>query len=125
MRCCKEEYLQENYFHAVFEAAKSLSDKVRVKTGLKDDGAKLFDKAFSINNPFLALNALETESEKNQQNGLKEMLKGITYMVRNVTAHELKIKWIVIEQEAIDILTTISFLHKQLDECIVVPKSNV
>lgn len=26
------------------------------------------------------------------------------------------------EQDAIDILTTISFLHKQLDECFVVPQ---
>lgn len=43
-------------------------------------------------------------------------------MVRNVTAHELKIKWIVNEQDAIDILTTISFLHKQLDESFVVPQ---
>lgn len=46
----------------------------------------------------------------------------IRNMVRNVTAHELKIKWIVNEQDAIDILTTISFLHKQLDECFVVPQ---
>lgn len=34
VKCCNEEYLQENYFHAVFEAAKSLSEKVREKTGL-------------------------------------------------------------------------------------------
>ena len=47
------------------------------------------------------------------------MLNGVTHMVRNVTAHELKIKWIVNEQDAIDILTTISFLHKQLDESFV------
>ena len=53
---------------------------------------------------------------------MKEMLNGVTHMVRNVTAHELKVKWVVNEQDAIDILTTISFLHKQLDECIVVPQ---
>lgn len=39
------------------------------------------------------------------------MLNGVTHMVRNVTAHELKIKWIVNEQDAIDILTTISRLY--------------
>lgn len=53
------------------------------------------------------------------------MLNGVTHMVRNVTAHELKIKWIVNEQDAIDILTTISFLHKQLDESFVGEKSRV
>lgn len=36
IKCCKEEYLQENYFHAIFEAAKSLSEKVREKTGMQD-----------------------------------------------------------------------------------------
>lgn len=46
----------------------------------------------------------------------------VTHMVRNVTAHELKVKWVANEQDAIDILTTISFLHKQLDECFVVPQ---
>lgn len=40
-------------------------------------------------------------------------------MVRNVTAHELKIKWIVNEQDAIDILTTISFLHKQVETYVL------
>ena len=114
--------LQENYFHAVFEAAKSLSEKVREKTGMQEDGSNLFNNAFAVNNPRLAINSLQTPSEKNAQNGLKEMLNGVTHMVRNVTAHELKIKWIVNEQDAIDILTTISFLHKQLDESFVVPQ---
>ena len=122
IKCCKEEYLQENYFHAVFEAAKSLSEKVREKTGMQEDGSNLFNNAFAVNNPGLAINSLQTPSEKNAQNGLKEMLNGVTHMVRNVTAHELKIKWIVNEQDAIDILTTISFLHKQLDESFVVPQ---
>ena len=65
---------------------------------------------------------LTTDTECNQQNGLKEMLHGITHLVRNVTAHEVKIKWIVEEKEAIDILQTISFLHKYLDQCFVVPR---
>lgn len=48
------------------------------------------------------------------------MLKGINSMVRNVTAHTPKIKWIIDEDEAVDILMTISFLHKNLDSCQVV-----
>lgn len=62
--CCKEEYLQQNYFHAVFEAAKSLSEKVRSKTGLQEDGSNLFNLALAVNNPKLALNSLETSSQK-------------------------------------------------------------
>ena len=122
LKYCIDELLQENYFHAIFEAAKSLSDRVREMTGLSEDGSRLFDKAFSCKNPWLAINRLTTDTECNQQNGLKEMLHGITHLVRNVTAHEVKIKWIVEEKEAIDILQTISFLHKYLDQCFVVPR---
>lgn len=98
-----------------------MSEKVREKTGMQDDGSNLFNNAFAVNNPRLAINSLQTPLERKHK-GLKEMLNGVTHMVRNVTAHELKIKWIVNEQDAIDILTTISFLHKQLDECFVVPQ---
>lgn len=122
LRYCKEELLQENYFHSVFEAAKSLSDRVREMTSLTFDGSRLFDEAFKISAPYLAINRLETNSQQNQQNGLHQMLNGITSMVRNVTAHEPRIKWIIEENEAVDILCTISFLHKQLDQCIVVPR---
>lgn len=121
LKYCKEELLQENYFHAIFEATKSLSDRVRELTSLSLDGYKLFDEAFRISNPYLAMNRLQTSSEQNQQNGLHQMLNGITSMVRNVTAHEPKIKWLISEPDAVDILCTISFLHKQLDQCIVVP----
>lgn len=122
IKCCKEEYLQENYFHAVFEAAKSLSEKVREKTGMRRMVQIYLIMLLQLIILRLAINSLQTPSEKNAQNGLKEMLNGVTHMVRNVTAHELKIKWIVNEQDAIDILTTISFLHKQLDESFVVPQ---
>lgn len=117
---CNEELLKENYFHAVFEATKSLSEQIRQLTNLKDDGSLLYDKAFSISSPYLILNNLQNENEKNQQKGFCMMLKGINSMVRNVTAHMPKIKWIIDEDEAVDILMTISFLHKHLDNCQVV-----
>lgn len=122
IRYCNEELLRDNYFHSVLEAAKSLCEFIREKTGLTEDGAALIDKTFSVKQPYLAINSLQTESEKNQQIGLLMMLKGITSMARNVTAHTPKIKWIIEESEAIDILMVISFLHKNLDDCIVVPR---
>lgn len=122
LKYCNEELLKENYFHSVLEATKSLCEFIREQTGLSEDGSQLIDKAFSTKDPYLALNALQTDSEKNQQVGLAMMLKGVNSMARNVTAHTPKIKWIIEESEAIDILMTISFLHKNLDNCIVVPK---
>lgn len=117
LQYCTEELLVENYFHSIFEAAKGLSDRVREMSGSTDDGASLYDVVFSINNPILKYNELNTSSEKNQQNGLKEMLKGVTHYVRNVTAHEPKIKWVVDEAAAIEILLVISFLQNALDKC--------
>ena len=122
LKYCREELLKENYFHAVLEAAKSLSDRVREITGLTEDGTSLFNKAFACGDPWIAMNRLSTDTERNQQNGLKEMLNGITHLVRNVTAHEVKIKWTVNEADAIDILAAISFLHRQLDQCFAIPK---
>lgn len=122
LKYCNEELLKENYFHSVLEATKSLCEFIREQTRLTEDGTALIDKAFSIKDPYLALNALQIDSEKNQQVGLAMMLKGINSMARNVTAHTPKIKLIIKESEAIDILMTISFLHKNLDNCIVVPR---
>ena len=122
LKCCRDELLAEDYFHAVQEAAKSLCDRVRTMSGLTTDGATLFNTAFAVGNPYIALNSLRTSSEQNQQNGLKEMLCGVIHMVRNVTAHELRIHWDVNEKDAIDILAQISYLHKLLDVCITVPK---
>ena len=54
---CRAELLQENYFHAVLEATKSVSEKVRNKTGLTGDAAELAMKALSLGQagmPFLA-----------------------------------------------------------------------
>ena len=43
---CRAELVQQNYFHAVFEATKSVADKIRSRTGLSKDGSELIDMAF-------------------------------------------------------------------------------
>ena len=43
LRFCRAELVADNYFHAVLEATKSIADKLRVKSGLSEDGAKLVD----------------------------------------------------------------------------------
>lgn len=45
LRFCRAELVADNYFHAVLEAAKSIADKLRSKTGLTDDGGRLVDAA--------------------------------------------------------------------------------
>ena len=118
--CCREELLVDDYFHAVQEAVKGICDRVREMSGLLTDGNELIQTAFSVKNPYIVLNSLRTTSEQNQQNGLKEIILGLIHMVRNVTAHELRIRWDINENDAIDILQQVSFVHKYMDQCITV-----
>ena len=116
LRFCKAELVADNYFHAVFEATKSVADRILEKTGLDLDGAELIDKSFSIKKPLLAVNALRTETEQSGQIGFGMFLKGIFGMFRNVTAHAPKIKWPILEEDALDLLTMVSFAHRKLDK---------
>lgn len=117
MRCCTEELLANDYFHAVHEAAKSLTDRISEETGINLDGTQLIERAFSVTKPAVVINTLRTSSEQNEHRGIKEMLLGINYAVRNVTSHEMRIKWSVDEAEALNMLSIISSLHKILDNC--------
>jgi uncharacterized protein (TIGR02391 family) len=92
---CRAELLVDNYFHAVLEAVKSVSHKLRTRTGLQDDGNILVDRALGGDPPMLAVNALRTESERNEQRGFANLLRGTHGMFRNVIAHEAKVLWII------------------------------
>lgn len=118
LRFCQAELLQDNYFHAVFEATKSVADKIREKSGLTSDGNRLVDEAFGGDPPLLAFNTLQTETERSEHKGLMNLLKGLFSTFRNTTAHAPKIKWVIDEQDAVDILTFTSLLHRRLDRCV-------
>ncbi|HAU1193390.1 TPA: TIGR02391 family protein [Legionella pneumophila] len=120
LKFCKAELLQNNYFHAVFEATKSIADKIREKSGLDLDGTKLAIEAFEIkkNLPILAFNSLETSTEKNEHIGLLNIIKGVFGAFRNVTSHIPKIKWHIDEQDALDLLSSISLIHRRLDKAV-------
>lgn len=121
LQYCRSELMQDNYFHAVLEAAKSVAERVRNLTGLTTDGAILFDEAFSIKHPLLALNKLETDSEQSEQKGFVNLLKGIFGAFRNPHAHAPKTVWPLDEQDAIDLLNMVSYVHRKLDRCIRTP----
>jgi uncharacterized protein (TIGR02391 family) len=123
LRFCQPEFLQQNYFHCVLEASKSLAQKIRDRTGLAGDGAEIVDAAFSLKAPMLALNSLQTESEQKEQSGFSNLLKGIFGVFRNPTAHAPKIHWAVNRQDAVDALTIISYAHRRVDEAVTVPRA--
>jgi uncharacterized protein (TIGR02391 family) len=115
---CRAELLQENYFHAVLEATKSVSEKIRAKTGLTGDAGELAQKAFSLGQagmPFLAFTSLTTDTEKSEQSGVMNLFLGMFGAFRNVTAHGPKVTWNITELDALDLLTLVSLLHRRLD----------
>ena len=117
LKYCRTELLQDNYFHAVFEAAKGLAQRIRDLSGIQMDGAALVDRVFSIETPVLAINSLQTETEKSEHKGFAALLKGCFAAVRNPLAHEPKILWEG-EDDAADYLSLISLLHRKLDSCV-------
>jgi uncharacterized protein (TIGR02391 family) len=118
LQFCKAELLQENYFHAVFEATKSVAQKIRDKTGLPGDGADIVDKAFGVSAPLLAINTLRTETEQSEQKGFANLLKGMFGTFRNPTGHAPKITWPIREEDALDLLSMVSYFHRRLDAAV-------
>ena len=67
---CAAQYTQENYFHAVVEAYKGLTERIREQTGYTSDGLELLNRSFGRPStsqgayPVLAFNTLTTVTEK-------------------------------------------------------------
>jgi uncharacterized protein (TIGR02391 family) len=117
LKYCRGELLQDNYFHAVFEATKGLAQRIRDMSGIQADGAVLVDRVFSIERPVLAINSLQTETEKSEHKGFSSLLKGCFAAARNPLAHEPKVLWQG-EDDAADYLSLISLLHRKLDDSV-------
>jgi uncharacterized protein (TIGR02391 family) len=107
LRFCREELLADNYFHAVLEAVKSVAEKIRERTGLTDDGAALVDRVFG--------GSLLTESERSEQKGFANLLKGTFGMFRNTTAHAAKVNWSMSKDDAEDLFSLVSLIHRRID----------
>lgn len=111
---CKAELLANNYFHSVFESSKGLFQRIRDLSLYNEDGNRLIEFVFS-KDPVLIINNYQTKSEKDEHIGFCNILKGLCGMFRNPESHEPKISWEVTEQDALEILSMISYCHRRLD----------
>lgn len=93
LKFCRAELLADNYFHAVQEAVKSVADKMRTGTGLTDDGVPSVDRVLAGDPPLLTINPRSTASERSEQSGFANLVRGTFGMFRNPTAHEARIRW--------------------------------
>lgn len=115
IRFCKAELMQDNYFHAVFEATKGVAERLRQMSGIEADGAKLVDATLlPKQHPLIAINSSQTESEWSEQNGFASIVKGCFEAIRNPCAHTPKIMWTG-EEDVVDLLSLLSLIHRKLD----------
>ena len=119
LRFCRAELLEDNYFHAVREAAKSVAQKVRDRTGHPGDGAAIFSYAFSGDQPRLRINGLTSESEWSEQKGFQNLLVGMSGVFRNPTSHAPRAAWIMAEEDALDFFSLASYAHRRIDRATV------
>ncbi|MCP2240241.1 TIGR02391 family protein [Thermoanaerobacterium thermosaccharolyticum] len=117
MKHSKDLFIKGNYFHAVFESCKAFDKYVREKSGIDKHGTDLMTNALSLKGP-LKLNKQITETEKNEQEGLMHLCVGLMRAIRNPESHEPKLDWNISREDALDILSLISFLYRQIDKTI-------
>lgn len=118
VKYCNAELLTENYFHSIFEAVKSVAERIRTMTGLYADGNVLADVAFSTAAPLIRINLLRDDTERSEHIGFCNLIKALFGLIRNPTAHTPKIKFTIDEEEALDIMTMVSFVHRKLDKAL-------
>lgn len=111
-------FIKGNYFHAVFESCKAFDKYVKEKSGIGKHGADLMSNALSLTKGPLKLNKQTTETEKNEQEGLMYLCMGLMKAIRNPESHEPQLDWDISREDALDILSLISFLYRQIDRCV-------
>jgi uncharacterized protein (TIGR02391 family) len=121
LRYTEREVIEQNPFHAMQEAVKGVSDRLRLHTGFGTDGAVLIDACFANNPARIQITAQRTESEASSQKGFANLLKGLHGHFRNPTAHATRLTWPVAEADFLDLCSTLSYVHRQLDQAGVSP----
>lgn len=119
LKYCKAELLEDNYFHAVLEATKSVAEKIRNSTEIDKDGARLVDAALGGQSPIMKINDLSSKSKRSEQSGFVNLLKGLFGLFRNPTAHEPRREWKMAEDDALDLFVLASYAHRRIDSAEV------
>jgi uncharacterized protein (TIGR02391 family) len=115
---CEEEWLKENYFHAILEITKSVAERLRRISGYISDGSDLVDDCFGLGkdkNPKLAFNTLQTLCEESEHKGFGNFYKGFFSMYRNPKAHNPKILEDTQLSQMTEVLVVATIIHNKLD----------
>lgn len=115
---CLDEVLVKDFFHASLEAVKGLAQRLRDLTGLTGDGWDIVQDSLGLSSnrqPLLAINSLATPSQQSEQKGFCGLVHGIFGLYRNPLAHDPRAQRHVSDDELLELLTTLSMIHRRLD----------
>lgn len=110
--------LQGHYFHAVFEATKAYNNAVKEKSQSSKDGQPLMLEVWGADKGVLKVTPCRSDTDRNVQDGIKFLSAGLMQAIRNPHAHETALDWPISKEDAMDILSFISFLWRQLDKAV-------
>lgn len=107
-------YRDGHYANAVQDACKALKLMVQLHSGRDDlDGVPLMQAVFSPKSPILAFNALKSQTDTDEQQGLMFLFAGVMSAFRNPRAHDF------VEDDperAIEVIGFVSLLAKLLEK---------
>lgn len=99
--------MQGRRFQAVFESCKAFDKAVAVMGQLGLHGVPLMTAALRLEGP-IKLNSQRTITERNEQDGVMKA-------IRNPEAHEPEIDWPMTREDALDVLSLLSYLYRKLE----------
>ncbi len=106
-------YDSKNFSGAIIDAIHLLGDLIRNKSGLDLDGNQLVGQAFAGSNPLIKVNSLQTESDREEQKGIEQLLRGVYTGIRNPRSHAKKEDD---PQSAKSLIIMIDFLIRTIDK---------
>lgn len=116
-KASKSLFRDKHYSQAIFEAYKAVLKEVKDVSGVRHFSDKpLVEKVFSLNEPIIKLNNLDTDYAEDEQKGFMLLFMGAALGIRNPKAHDL-----VIQKDPLRTLEYLSFaslLITRLDERI-------
>jgi len=83
-----DSYERGSYTTSIINLVQYVNEVVRERSELSYDNTKLMNNAFLGSNPHLKINNLETQTEKDTQEGVGYLLKGVCLAIRNPRSHE-------------------------------------
>jgi uncharacterized protein (TIGR02391 family) len=83
-----ELFTDGHYRDAVYRAFVEVVNFVKRKAKSQLDGKKLMSTIFSPDNPKIRLNPLETQTDRDEQEGFMYLFMGAVQGIRNPKAHE-------------------------------------